>query len=341
MGALLASLAMSAVIPFAAAAQPRSVPVPHGAFGGELDRGALFYTGYRGGHSTLERFDLASAQRTVLYAPRDRRGEIVGVEAGGGSLAIQVERGFQRDKVLALDPLRGAPALIASGRTFERRGCGRGVKLEDVSESGDIVVSQADVRCGRRHGTFRVRAYRPVGRPLTLERRATDTPAISDGGPYRTLEGTHFLSWWERRARVRDLATGTLRRFAVPGPLWLLSSADVDARGRVLLDEVRWRGRTYRQRVRLAGPGGQGSAGRVVFDSPDIHRASVAAHFCGRHVVLHAWAVRRERLFLVEPPLVLRDGRPHAVDFEPTCDARQYVQLDADRDRALVYDLPE
>ncbi len=56
--------------------------------------------------------------------------------------------------------------------------------------------------------------------------------------------------------------------------------------------------------------------------------------------MLHVLARRYERLSLLDPPVVLREGTPSTPDFTATCDDAQYVVLDAEQPRALVYDLP-
>jgi hypothetical protein len=320
------------LLAMAASGQPAEVPLPEGFLGAEVDGGVLFHVADRGGRTALERFDLDTRRRTVLYAPRSRRAAIVRMQAGGGVVAVEVIRGLHRDKVLALDSVRGAPVLVASGRTFERRDCGRDVRLEDVSESGDILVSQATVPCERRRGTFLVRAFRRTGAPLTLERHRTADAFIGDGSPYRTLQGNRFLTWGDRHARLLDLESGQVRRFEAPGPAWFFGEGDVAADGRVLLNALRGGPEGTHQRLLLDK--------RVVFDS--TRRSGFAtATFCGRHAVMHELGRARERLSLLDPPLVLREGRPLALDYLTTCDSRQFVFLDAKRERALVYDLPE
>ncbi len=90
-----------------------------------------------------------------------------------------------------------------------------------------------------------------MGPPLTLLRRPTTEPIVSDGVPYRSLEGSHFLTWGDRRGRVRDLESGRVRRFGVDGNGRGLGEVDVDTRGRLLVHEYTLRGLRLGQLVRL------------------------------------------------------------------------------------------
>jgi hypothetical protein len=328
MWAALVSLAVG-LAPLGAAVEPRSVPVPEDAFGAEVSGGALFYSDDR---SRVVRFDLATGQSTVGYATRDRKASITGLQAGGGRLAVEISWGLRRRTILALDLLTGERTRIGSGRVSRRRGCGRAVKLDHVSQAGDILVSSATVRCHRRRGTLLVRAFRGVGPPLTLLRRPTTAAIVSDGVPYRSLEGSHFLTWGDRHGRVRDLESGRVRPFGVDGNGRGVGEVEVDTRGRLLVHEYTLRGLRLRQLVRLGN--------RVVFRSPDIRKRSAEARFCGGRAVVHVLGRRYERLSLLDPPVVLREGVPSAPDFTATCDADQYVVLNAEEPRALVYDLP-
>lgn len=144
---VLLSLAV-AVSPGAAVAEPRPVPLPVDVSSGDLDAGAPYFSDERRGRSTVERFDLETGERTIVWAAADRRASIGGLETGGGRLAFELGRGLDRTRVLALDPLRRSPSLIDSGRSFQRDDCGRSVKLEHVSETGDIVVSSRPSAAG-------------------------------------------------------------------------------------------------------------------------------------------------------------------------------------------------
>lgn len=333
MRAAVLTLALG-LAPLGSAVEPREVLVPDEAAGGEIGGGALFYHDSLAARSTVVRFDLATGARAVLYTAPDRRAGVTELEVGGGSLAIEVRSSLRRTKVLRLDPLTGDAAVLARGRNYLGRDCGDGVKLEDVSDAGDILVTSATVPCGGRRGALRVRAFRGSGPPRILVRRPTSVAFVSDG-THRSIEGTQLLTWGERRARVQDASTGKVRRFAVRGKRRALGPVGVDARGRVLLSESVFRAGRLHQRVRMIGSGD-----RVVFSSADVGDGYAEARFCGGRPVIHVHRRRYERISLLDPPLLLRQGRATTADPRITCDGNQYVVVDGDDPRAFVYDLP-
>jgi hypothetical protein len=99
-----------------------------------------------------------------------------------GRVAFEVSPTIRRSRVMVIDVATGAVSELARGRYYDRRNCGSSVHLEDMSPSGEVLVTKASVPCGQRTGRRVVRAHGPGG-ARTLLVRPTRIPFLSDGPP--------------------------------------------------------------------------------------------------------------------------------------------------------------
>lgn len=275
-----------------------------------------------------------------MYTAPDRQTYISSLHADGGRVAFGTERGRYESAVFAMDAQTGAVVELGRGRARDRWACGRAVKLDDVSPTGDVLFEQATVPCSSRRGRLLVRASGPSGARALVSRPA-DAAFLSQVEPFRRLAGEHLLTFGRRLARVRNLSSGVTRRLRPLTRRSQFGTVDVAADGRVLLDEWRSLAHLPEEVVRLVGSGGRGRAGAVV------HRSRSAfgrAHFCGAHEVLHTVRGRgRLRVRLLDPPSTLVEGLLPKPTAEGTCDDGHLVLTVAVPrrvDRVFVYDLP-
>jgi hypothetical protein len=222
---------------------------------------------------------------------------------------------------------------IARSRDSDRD-CGGMLRLLDVSPSGELLYDDVRVRCSSHRGRHRVVAY--GSRARTLASSPTRTLFLTMGPPWRQLVGRQLVTWGNRLVRVRNTATGTVRRFRPADRLSNFVDPAVTDDGRVLIDEFRSMGRDRRplQTIRLLSAAGTST---VVHRSQRVYGE---ARFCGDRPVLHTFN-RRARLNLrvLEPPAELVDGRLPERDTYASCDARHFVLVTVGVDPGeLAYD---
>lgn len=314
---------MAALAPApAAAAEPRTFETPN-PFAGQVDGGGIIYSDGRG----FRRFDLATgADRYIHRRPRRTAFDVSSWDVAGGRIAMELQGAgaLLRSGALVFDTNTGIRTRIPPGRLFDRRDCGRDVKLEDVSPSGEALITETTVPCGTRRGRLTVKAYSADG-TRTLLSRPTRSPFLSDGLPYRSLVGDQLLTQGETIVRVRELSTGRVRVMRALGHPTRLSGAAVGPDGRVLIDEFRRVPGQIRPRqiVRLVGPRQRGREGTIVHDSD---RAFTGPQFCGRHAVLFTMTPRaRYELMVLDPRTVLSSGVLPDADVDISCDAGALV----------------
>jgi hypothetical protein len=309
------------------------------AWGGEVTDGALIYYGAQQGRGVIKRLDLDSGLQTTLYTTPNRRSSVFKLKAGGGRVVFETEsRGV---RILAMDARGGAVEQVARGRDDGAGVCGSSARLLDVSSSGEALYESATVSCRTRRGRYRLRAQSADGRVRTILARPADSVYLGDlEQDSRRLAGDQLVTWGHRLVRVRDLATGRVRRFAPRARFGVFAEPAVAPDGRILLDEFREvKGRRFPlQTIRLVRPGGASEVvhqGRKVFGQP---------RFCGDRAVLHTFDQRgRLRLSLLDPPIPLFTGSMDP-DVAASCDAEHYVFLTiggATSERAIVYQLPQ
>jgi hypothetical protein len=236
----------------------------------------------------------------------------------------------------------GPVTVLARGRTYRRRDCGHAVTLDDVSSSGEVLYEEAIVPCPRRTGRFVVRAQRSGEPPRTLVSARTDGAFVSFGPPFRSLAGRQLLTVGERRARVRDLDTGAVRRLLPVGDPYGLGPVDVAADGRVLINELGFvRGRPPEQVIRLLGSHHRNRGGEVVHRT---RREYGDARFCGSQAILFTVTARgRYTLRTLDPAAELYRGTLPDPDVETACDDRFLVATVAvagRADRVFAFRLP-
>ena len=322
----------------AAIAAAMVFPVGPG-FGGEVTDGALIYQSYHRRRSVIRRLELESGLKSTIYTAPSRHTSVFRMKADGGRVAF--ETGPRGVRIMAMDARGGAVEEIAWGRDDGRGVCGSQARLLDVSSSGEVLYERATFSCRTRRGRYMLRGRSPGGRVRTLRARPVDSVYL--GGlepPYRLLAGNQLVTWGPRLIRVRDLATGRVRRFVPRDRLSEFGEPDVAADGRVYLDEFRYmgRGKFPLQTIRLVRPGG---ASEVVHRRQRVYGQ---AHICGDRAVLHTFNQRgRLRLSLLDPPVPVFEGVMDP-DAETSCDARHFVFLTISaepNEQAIVHALPE
>jgi hypothetical protein len=334
LAALLAVVAMP--LAPAQADPPTEFPVSD-AHDGVVTDGSLYYRSSRGGRGTIRRVELDSGRKTTVFTAPNRRTHLSELEAGGGRVAVETTANGVR--ILALDAATGAIAEIARGHDYERRDCGRTLKLHDVSPSGEILYEEAVVRCGRRRGRQFVRAHSSGSGTRTLTSRGTDTVFISMDAPYRSLAGDQLVSFGSRIARVRNTVTGAVRRFRPADRLSTLARVSVAADGRLIINEFRFMGRDRpRQTITLVDPSGARTA---VYRT---RRAFGETLFCGERPVMNTFSQRgRMRLRILDPPQEVFDGSLRDWDSESSCDGSHFVlvvRVHGEPNLVQVYELP-
>ncbi len=336
----LPALLAAAAVPVGPAAEPTTFEL-RDSFGGQVDGGGFVYVRHRSSRDMIQRYDLATARTTTLWTAAREQDSVPAIDVANGRIAFEVRPQFQRSRVLLIDVASGAVSELDRGRYDDRRDCGSSVQLEDVASSGDVLVTKATVPCGRRAGRLVVQAYGPV-ETRTLLTRSTRSPFLSDGPPHRRLAGDHLLTFGDRVARVRNVATGEVRQLRPLNPASGFGPLAVAPNGRVLLDEFTFvRRGTPRQTIRLLSPSERGREGTVVHRS---RRAFGEAHFCGDRAVMHTVGPgRRRELKLLDPPGQLFSGVIPEPDTTSSCDAGQFavtVSLGGGPDRTYLHTLP-
>jgi hypothetical protein len=336
----LAALLAAAAVPIGPAAEPTSFEL-RDSFGGEVDGGGFVFARHLS-RELVQRRDFATGLTTTLWrAPREQAW-IPAIDAAGGRVAFELSSSIRRSRVMMIDVASGAVSELARGRYYDRRNCGSSVHLEDVAPSGEVLVTKANVPCGRRSGQLVVRAHGPAG-TRTLLVSPTRIPFLSDGPPHRRLAGDQLLTFGDRTARVRDLASDAVRQLRPLDPRSRFGPLAVAPDGRVLLNELRFSRRDLPlQTIRLLGPTEQGGASTVVHRS---RRAFGEVHFCGDRPMMHAVGPgRQRRLRVLDPPQELFSGVVPDFDWTTSCDAHHFavsVGLRGKPDRVYVHTLPE
>jgi hypothetical protein len=139
------------------------------------------------------------------------------------------------------------------------------------------------------------------------------------------LAGNRLLEADERGAVVRDLATGATRRIRRHARGYLVTWADLDAAGSVVLGELRFPSRSVRSFVRLFGPD------RVLFDAAGTQDEP---RFCGSRVVEHRVSRERQELLAYDDPA----GAPRSLFSTPRLSRDLEIQLACDADTAVLVD---
>lgn len=309
------------------------------AHGGQVTDGALIYLGEAPGRTVIQRLELDSGLESTLYTTPNRRTTMGRMEAGGGRVAFElVPRGT---RILTMDARGGPVEEVIDARDDGRGVCGSSARLLDVSSSGEVLYEGAKVSCRTRRGRYTMRAQNAAGGVRTLVSRRVRNVYL--GGlqpPFRQLAGNQLVTWGHRLVRVRDLATGRVRRFVPRARFGTFSEPAVADDGRVLLDEFRdVTGSTFPlQTIRLVRPGG---ASEVVHRRQRVYGS---AHFCGERPVLQTFNQRgRVRLSLLDPPAPVFEGVMEP-DVTGSCDAGHYVFLTisgGQNERAIVHALPQ
>ena len=312
------------------------------AYGGEVTDGALIYQGEGHEGSVIRRLQLDSGMRSTIYAAPNRRTSVFRMEAGGGRVAF--ESGPQGVRILTMDARGGQLVEVARSRDDGRGVCGGSARLLDVSSSGEVLYESTTVPCPSRRGRYTLSAQSADGTLRTLLSRRVRRVYLRDQPPFRQLEGDQLVTWGDRLVRVRDLATGRVRRFVPRARFGAFGEPAVAADGHVLLVEFRDVKRTPfpLQTIRLVRPSG---ASEVVHRRQRVYGEP---HFCGDRAVLRTFNQRgRLRLSLLDPKVPVFEGvmDPEAL---ASCDARHFVLLtvdtgggDDDGERAYVYALPK
>jgi hypothetical protein len=335
-------MASLAAAPAAAAAEPRTFETPD-FFEGQVDGGGLVHFD---GHG-FRRLDLATGtDRYVHRRPRRTAFDVSSWNASAGRIAMELDGGGRnrRSGALIFDTNTGVRTRIPPGRVDDLSGCGRAVKLDDMSPSGDALITEAVVPCGRRRGHLTVTVYTTTGRRTLISRPTRHAFISSMVPPFRRLVGDHLMTQGERIVRVRDLSTGRTRVVRPLARRAALAGAALGPDGRVLIDEFRrvpGRARP-RQIVRLVGPHQRGRQGTIVHDT---RRAFAGTRFCGRRPVLFTTTLRaRYQLILLEPRTVLASGVFPDADVDISCDAGAVAVTSGigdERGRVEVFDLPQ
>ena len=325
--ALVAALALPAVAP--AAPPRRSFVLPEAVVGRPALLGnSLFYVVRTRRDEVVKRLDLTTLQSVPVYSKRKRAWGFGGVRSGGGRVAVEVDdvnpRGGLATLVVELNPSGGPPRVVARG--LLRGSCGSEVSLEDVSEEGALVIDRAGTACRRGAVTRHVlRRYPKLGPPAVLARYRERS---SDESRQWRLAGNRLLEGTERGAVVRDLTTRATLRIRRRGRGYLVTWADLNAAGSVVLGELRFPSRTVRSFVRVFPPS---APGRALFDAAGIQDEP---RFCGSRLVEQRVSPERQELLayddLAAPPRLLFSTARVSRDLE--------IQLACDADTAVLVD---
>ncbi len=322
--ALVAALALGAV---AHAAPPRrSFVLPEAVVGRPALLGnSLFYVVRTRRDEVVKRLDLTTLQSVPVYSKPKRSWGFGGVRSGGGRVAVEVDdvnpRGGLATQVVELNPAGGPARVVARG--LLRGACGSEVSLQDVSEEGTLVIDRAGTACRRGAVTRHVlRRYPKLGAPAVLARYRERS---SDESRQWRLAGNRLLEATERGAVVTDLATRSKRRIRRRGRGYLVTWADLNAAGSVVLGELRFPSRTVRSFVRLFGPD------RVLFDSSGIQDEP---HFCGSRLVEQRVSGQSDELLAYDDLA----APPRSVFSTPRVSRDLEIQLACDADTAVLVD---
>jgi hypothetical protein len=332
---IAAAVVILSLAPAARAAPARqSLVLPEAVAGRPaLVGGTLFYVVRTRRQETVKRLDLATLQVTPAYKQRASSAGLGAVRSGGGRVAVEVDdidpRGGFGTKVVELDPAGGAPRTVAKGllRNSRRRNCGTEVRLEDVSQDGALLVDTAAFGCGRRARARHVLRRYAAGPPLPV-RRWFDKPN-DESGQWRLSAG-RLLESNERDVRIGDLAGGATRRIRRSARGFLITWADLDAGGHVVIAELRFRGRTTREIVRVSAPGDPGGQ-RILLDA---HAIQSEPRFCGERLVEQRVSRTNQELLVYDDPA----GAPRLAFSTPRQSSDLEIHLACDADTAVLVD---
>lgn len=321
----LTAVAAAAVLSMGSAGEPPvSFETSQDPIAGVVDNGRLFYWDVVAHRSAIGRFDMGTRSAQVLHRlsrPWETPDEM---DAANGRVAVETIDGGRRirTRVIAIEGDTGEVSELAESSFGYRGGCGGRVELDDVAPSGDVLVAETNVPCGSRAGSFTLTAYGREG-PRVLLSRTARSISLSEA-PSRRLSGQQLLTVGLRRARVRDLSTGAVRRMRPRRGYDAFIAGSVGSDGRVLLTE--WReGPLTRFAVRLVGRGERGRGGSVVEASPGV---APGADFCGDRPVLSTFSRnRRASIRFVDPHELIWRGRVPNLDLFTTCDERDFVVI--------------
>jgi hypothetical protein len=322
----LVALALAAVPCAAGAAPPRrSFVLPEAAVGRPALVGdALYYVVRTSRLETVKRVDLNTLQVAAVYSKPARSWGLGPVRAGGGRVAIELDdvnpRGGLASEVVELDPAGAPPRMVARGRlrVARRRTCGTEVALEDVSPEGELLVDEGRMGCPPGSTEHHALRSHGAGPPAVIHRYAEK---LSDETRQWRLVGGRLLEATERAARVGG------RRIAASGRGFQLEWADLDAAADVVTGEIRVRGRSVHQLVRLLTPAG----GRVLFDARDVQ---AEPRFCGGRLVVQA-VTRQSQQLMVYDDLAGPPRMPFGV---PRQSNDLEIQLACNADTAVLVD---
>lgn len=315
------------------------------SFGGVTTAGGLFYTTAKSRHAAITRLDLVTGETRIVFTAGDRRTYISALQAGGGRVGFETERGRRASRLYAMDASSGAVTEVARGRSIGLRPCGREFKLDDVASTGELVFQDVTSSCTRPyHGKLRVRVFDPAIGIRTVSSFPRTDAFVSDGPPFRRLAGSQLLTFGDHVARVRDLESGDVRRFRTRGPRFYFGDdADVARDGRVFLSV--WRsaapGAFPLETIRLLGPSDEGLAGSVVHRTRSDYGT---VSFCGERAVLYTQTQRgRFRLTLLDPRFSWKTGVLPEPDVETACEDRFVATVavgGGQPDMVFTYELP-
>jgi hypothetical protein len=311
-----------------AAAQSRTIETTRLATGLFDGSDVIHYDG-----NAFRRFDLVTEEDPVVYRrPRNPRFRVGNWDVAAGVIGVQLET-FDRTSVLIIDSITGAVRHVRGGHTSENTGCGRSVRLDDVSPSGEVLISTARVPCPDGTGRLTIAAHGAASTRNLGSRRIRSAWQSSDM-PLRQLSGDHLLTIGERRARVRDLQTGRVRHFHLHAAFADFGGGAVASDGRVLLEEWSFRppSDVPRQQIRLYDPVGGMADGRVVHSSRRLFGQPL---FCAERPVVFSTG-RRGRYELERPDTGALLATGVIPDFEyaqVSCDSNTLVAITGDFDR--------
>lgn len=325
------ALALAAValagLPAAAGAAPgrRSFVLPDDVVGRPALLGdALYYEVRTRRVESVKRIDLNTLQTAPVYSKPARSWALGPVQAGGGRLAIELDdmnpRGGLATRVVDLSPTGGPPRTVARGllRAAPRRTCGTEVSLEDVSPEGELLVDAGRTSCRPGAAERHVLRRYGVGGPAVIHRYIE---RLSDDSRQWHLVAGRLLEATERAARVGA------RRIQRSGRGYQLDWADLDGAADVVIGELRARGRSLRELVRLLTPTG----GRTLLDLRD---SQGEPRFCGGRLVVQVVSRLSQQLLVYDdlagaPRVAFSASRNSpGLGIQLACDASTAVLVD-------------
>jgi hypothetical protein len=319
-----AGVVLAALPALAAAAPPRSSFVlPEEVVGTPALLGdSLFYVVRTRRAETVKRLDLNTLQAIPVYTRAARSWSLGPVRSGGGRVAAELDdvnpRGGLATRVVELTP--PAPARVIAGGLLRVRGqgsrtCGTEVTLEDVSPEDEPLVDQGRQACrsgaAERHVLRRYGAGLPAVIHRYVERRSDESPE------WRLVAG-RLLRVSESSVRIGG------RRIRPSGRGYRLAWADLDAAADVVIGEIRVKGRSVHELVRLVTP----VAGRLLLDLRDVQ---AEPRFCGNRLVVQSVSRQRQQLLVYDdlagaPRVPLDLARTSSdLEIQLACDAESAV----------------